>query len=437
MNLPTATKKLIYFSFPIIIGQLGQMLIAAGDVYVASMHSTESVASIGVAGGVLNPIFLFGIGLMMGISPAMAISRGEGSDTKNNLFSIIGYSLLYGLLLSFIMIIINKFVPYFGFDEKLVKPIQDYIDIVLWSIPFALLFQGIKEYLQAYDKVMLPNILSMVGVVLNLGINYVLCFGYRDFDGLGTIGLAYASFLIRFILAVVILAMVFKKIDFSQFSFSFITKTFKFSVPIAFMFFLEVLAFCTVTILSGKLGIVEAAANNIIMTIASIAFMIPLSMSSAIATKVGHALGAKNYIELRIYTRASIYMVGTFVLLSASFFYLFPVQIMAVVSKDPAVIKLGVSLLFIVMIFQFFDGFQVLLTGILRGLKSTRVSSILVFVGYWVIGIPTGVLLGFNTPLGAKGLWIGLAISLGIVAFALTIYTSTIFKKLELIHEDI
>ncbi len=412
------------------IGQLGQMLVSAGDVFVATRYSTESVASIGVASGVINPIFLFGIGLMMGVSPSLAMSRGEGTDDKETLFSIIIYALLVGGSLTILTLIANEFVPYFGFDPSLVPSIQQYISIVSWSFPFALLFQGIKEFLQAYDEVFMPNMLALGSVVLNLIINFILVFGFAGFGGIGEVGLAYASLAIRIILAGTILLLVWSKLSNLNFDKLLVLNIFKFSLPIAFMFFLEVLAFCTVTILSGVLGVTEAATNNIIMTLASIAFMIPLSISSAVSVKVGNAYGRKSLHDVRRYTQSSLIIVLSFVGCSASFFFFFPEQVMGLLSKDFDVIQLGIKLLLIVAIFQLFDGFQVLLTGVLRGLNSTHISSALVFMGYWLIGIPIGIYLAFYTDIGAEGLWIGLALSLSIVATLMAIFTMYRFRKL-------
>ena len=64
MNIKTAIKELTNLSLPIILGQVGMMLIGVGDTYIASSYSTEAVAAIGLANGVINPVFLFGIGLM-------------------------------------------------------------------------------------------------------------------------------------------------------------------------------------------------------------------------------------------------------------------------------------------------------------------------------------------------------------------------------------
>jgi len=146
-----STKDLFFFSVPIVFGQLGIMLITFGDMFVATKHSTLSVASIGVATGVFNPIFLLGIGLMMGVSPSMAIRRGKGEDTHQYLKSSLVYSLIVGFVLTGVMFIVNQFVPYFGISPEMIVPVQNYISIVAWSFPFGYIFQVIKEFLQSFE----------------------------------------------------------------------------------------------------------------------------------------------------------------------------------------------------------------------------------------------------------------------------------------------
>ncbi len=431
MSLVSSVKSILILSIPIIIGQLGQMLIGAGDVYIATKFSTHAVASIGVAGGIINPIFLFGIGLMMGVSPSLAFLRGEGKENEDHLFSIIIYSLVVGLILTGILLIVNKFIWVIGIEPSLVDSINTYIDIVAWSIPFAIVFQGIKEYLQGFEKVFLPNLLSILAVFLNLALNYFLVFGGLGFSGMGEVGLAYASLIIRILLCIAIIISVIGKFKIKKISRELILKIYKFSFPIAFMFFLEVLGFATVAVLSGKLGVIEAAANNIIMTLASISFMIPLSLSSAVAVKVGHSFGRKDKEGILEHIRGVLITTIIFTICSISFFIIIPQELMMFISDDVDVIKLGVKLLFIVAIFQLSDGIQVVLSGVLRGMNNTKISSIMVLIGYWVIGIPSGIYLTFFAGFGAVGLWSGLAISLFLVAITLGFSTVKVFRELK------
>lgn len=432
MDLGKSIKSILKLSIPIIIGQLGQMLITAGDVYIATMYSTKAVAGIGIAGGIVNPIFLFGIGLMMGVSPSLAVIRGEGHNEKDALSSVFLYSLVAGLALTFVMLFLNNFIKVLGVKEELIPSIKTYISIVAWSFPFAIVFQGLKEYLQSFERVILSNVLAILAVIINLGLNYLFVFGMDGIPGMGEVGLAYASLCIRILLCLSLFVYVFGFFPKKKISPPLIRRIFKFSLPIAFMFFLEVLAFCTVTILSGKISIVAAATNNIIMTIASISFMIPLSISSAVAVKVGHGYGQKDRESILGYMKASIVTAMVYIMIAASFFFIFPKQIMLFMTNDVEVIELGIKLLFIVAVFQFSDSLQVILSGVLRGLDDTKTSSYLVFIGYWIIGIPIGIYLTFNLNYGTEGLWSGLAISLSMVAIALSTLTFKRYRGLKL-----
>jgi MATE family multidrug resistance protein len=94
------------------------------------------------------------------------------------------------------------------------------------------------------------------------------------------------------------------------------------------------------------------------------------------------------------------------------------------------VIDWGKKILFWIALFQLFDGAQVTLSGILRGLSVTRPSSIAIFIGYWIIGIPLGYFLGFHQGMEAQGFWIGLAISLAVVALMLSLVLKNQMRQL-------
>ena len=419
MNLQHAAKSLILLASPIIVGQLGQMLVTAGDVYVASLYSTKSVAAIGVASGVINPFYLFGMGLMMGVSPSLAIRRGSGVDKREDLSSILVYSAIWGVLICVTTLLANLAVPYFGFQPELVPSIQLYINIVSWSLPFGIIFQGVREYLQAYEDVFYANLISILAVLFNLVVNYVLVFGGLGIEAMGEVGLAWASFITRVVQCLILLIYALRHEVLNKVSMKLGSNIFKFSLPIAIMFFFEVLAFCSVSLLSGKISVIAAATNNLVLTFASILFMVPLSIASAVAVKIGNAFGRHDFQEIKLFTNSAFFLVFIFVCCTSLLLFGLPSEIMGIMTKDPEVTNLGIKILFIVAIFQLFDSLQVVLSGILRGLKQTKMPSLLVFIGYWIFGIPSGYYLTFQADYGAVGLWIGLAISLSLVSLFL------------------
>ena len=79
-------------------------------------------------------------------------------------------------------------------------------------------------------------------------------------------------------------------------------------------------------------------------------------------------------------------------------------------------VGLAVALLRVAAVFQLFDASQVALANMLRGLHDSRWPLVIALFGYWGVGAPIGLALGFLTPLGGVGVWIGLASGLAVVA---------------------
>jgi MATE family multidrug resistance protein len=419
MTIPSALKQIAILSGPIILGQVSQTLIGAGDVYVASLHSTDTVASVGVAVGIMNPILLFGIGLTMGISALFSIKRGAGEAVKGKVSTVLAYSLAIGLILTLALWGVQLLIPYFGIQAPLVKPIQTYLSIIAWSIPPLIVFQGLKEYMQAFERVLAPNLLSIAAVIFNVIINYVLVFGWGPINGMGEIGLPIASVIVRVLLCLGLLGYLLLTEKWSFPEIRLPQELFKFSLPIASAFFLEILAFCLVSVLSGTLGVQEAAANNIILTLASTLFMVPLSLSSAASVKIGNAFGLQSRLAVKTYIQAVFVFTLSYSLFSSSLLAAAPHSLMSFFSNDPEVILLGVRVCYIVAIFQFFDCLQVTCSGVLRGLKETRFPLLMVVLAFWLIGIPTGTYLTYQLDFGIRGLWIGLALGLAVASIGL------------------
>jgi MATE family multidrug resistance protein len=144
--------------------------------------------------------------------------------------------------------------------------------------------------------------------------------------------------------------------------------------------------------------------------------MVPLGVSSAAAVMVGHAVGRGDAEGVRRATVASLVVGAGFMLCTGGLFILAPEPLAGLYTPDVAVIALAALLLPLAGLFQVFDGLQVVAIGLLRGLGDTRMPMIVNVIGFWCIGIPVSLWLGFGLDYGAVGLWWGLVVGLVIVA---------------------
>ncbi len=426
-----AFKELLQFSAPIILGQIGLMLIGTGDMVIAGRYSRECLAAIGLAISIANPIQISLLGMQFSISPLLAQKRGKGEELGPYFWTIIVYSLLISIVSSLLTYLSFKIVPLLGYTESLNRIIKDYLIITSFSSFGLCLYQGTKEFFQSMEKTLAANTVALGAAGLNVLLNYALVFGAYGMPQLHEVGLAWASLSVRLLMGVgLFLITVSWWRQKSKIDWAFMVELLKLGAPISLSLFFEILAFCSVTLFIGKFAEVQTAANNLALNVGSLAFMVPLSVSVAVGVKVGHAYGEKNKRALMIYAQMSLLISFFFTLLMGLTFYIFPQYVISLYTSDSFVIDWGKKLLFWVACFQLFDGAQVTIAGILRGLSITRAASISIFTGYWLIGIPFGYYLGFYTDLQAQGFWIGLATSLAVVAIMLGIILRKKFQDL-------
>jgi MATE family multidrug resistance protein len=161
------------------------------------------------------------------------------------------------------------------------------------------------------------------------------------------------------------------------------------------------------------------AAHQIAINCAAVTFMVPLGVSSAAAVVVGQAIGRR---EPHLARRRGFIAVGlgiSFMGCAALAFVLIPRPILHIYTNNVQVIGVAVRLLGLAALFQLFDGIQIVSTGALRGLGSTRVPMLINFAGYWLFGLPLGYWLCFVLGLGIYGVWWGLTLALIVISLIL------------------
>lgn len=420
LNRKQALKQLLIFAGPIILGQVGLMLIGTGDMIIAGRFSREALAAIGLAISIANPVMMLGLGLQFAISPLLAQKRGQGEDVSQYFWTVVFFSLIIGVVTCVMTLLSVLIIPYLGYEENLNVLIREYLIITSFSNVGICLYQGMKEFFQSQEKIIVANIVALISVGVNLFFNYAFVFGAFGMPNLREAGLAWASLAVRIFMGGSLLVTAhhfFRKSK--ALHYGFLKEVMKLGTPITISIFFEVMAFCSVTLFVGRFSESQIAANNLALNIGSLAFMIPLSIASAVGVKVGHAYGERKFGNISIFSQVSLFSSFCFTLIMGIVFYTQPEFVLSLYTTDPSVLEWGKVLLFWVACFQLFDGAQVTIAGILRGLGVSRPSSIAIFIGYWIIGIPLGYYLGFHAGMESQGFWIGLALSLALVSIML------------------
>ncbi len=425
-------KDILNIALPIMLGNLGFILIGVGDVIVAGRHSTDTLAAVSIATAIINCISMFGIGILCSISAILSNYRGAGKNAEKYFYPSLKFTAILSVIITLAIIAFIPVIGKLGFEDKLVPLIKDYFWILAFSTFGAYLHCMSKEYLQAFEIVVFPNILTVICIFVNLILNIILAFGFGPIPEMGVKGLALSSFITRYIMGGVLFWYCFKRTNIQHFKDkNYYKDLLKVGTPSSLAVVIEFIGFNAVTVILGRISGIYAAAQNIVCTLTTISFMIPFAISNATAVKVGFANGAKYYKSLKTYAYTGILMAVTFMACSAIVVSTFPEFLVSLFTKDKQLIDVCIPIVFALCFFQVFDGLQVALAGIFKGLKQTGVVMLANFIGYWLVSIPVGCFLGFKLKLNLLGFWYGLVCAAVVLCSILFTTMLIKFKKMK------
>lgn len=420
-------RDLVNIAGPIILGNLGFILIGVGDVIVAGRHSTDTLAAISIATAVLNCIMMFGIGILVCLSALLSNYRGAGKEAEKYFYPALKFSAILASITSVLIFACIPLIDKLGFEAKLVPMIKDYFFVTAFSTFGAYIHCMAKEFLQAFEIVVFPNILTVFCIFVNLILNIIFVFGFGPIPSMGVIGLAIASLITRYFMGAVLLWYCYKKVDIKYHKEkAFYKDLVKIGAPSSLAIMIEFIGFNAITVILGRISGVYAAAQNIVCTLTSVSFMVPLAISNATAVKVGFANGAKYYKSMKKYAFTGIWICVAFMACSAICVGLFPEFLIKLFTSDKELIEVCIPIVYVLCFFQVFDGLQVALAGVFKGIKQTSVVMIANFIAYWLVSIPLGCYLGLKLKMNLIGFWYSLGVSAVILC---TIMFTTMMRK--------
>jgi MATE family multidrug resistance protein len=407
------------------------MSMGVVDTLMVGPLGPAAIGATGMGSSVFTAIVIFGMGLMLGLDAL--VSQAYGARRLAESVRWLHHGVFLALAASpFVMLAAwGAFatMDWWGLHPEIRVLAGPYLRIVAFGALPLLLYAAARRYLQGVHVVR-PIMVALISAnAVNAAANWVLIYGRLGMPALGVEGSAWATTLARVYMAWFLFVAIRRLhrrgdrelLDVSVvFDVARLTRLVTLGFPAAAQITLEVGVFATATALAGRLDPISSASHQIALNLASLAFMVPLGLSSAAAVRVGHAVGAGDATRA-VRTGWTALAAGGVVMATIGLaFFLWPEPMLRAFTTDVRVIDIGIRLLAIAAAFQLFDGAQAVATGVLRGLGETRTPMITNAIGHWVLGLPTGYTLCFVAGWGVAGLWIGLSIGLVFVAIALT-----------------
>ena len=421
--LKTEVKQTIIFSLPIIVGQLGQMLMSVVDNFMVGKIGAEALAASSIANALFTLIMVLGFGLSMAVTPITAISYGAGKEKECG--EVLRQGLIInvgcGVLLCIITIAASEFIQYMNQPSEIVGPASLYMKVLGLSMIPLMVFQSYRQFAEGVSYLKPAMIITLLANLINVMANWVFIFGNLGAPELGLTGAGIATISSRAFMAVTLVLVVVQSsklkrfdptLNYGKIDFAMIRRLLSIGIPAGFQYFFEVSAFAASSVMIGWIGTTELAAHQIAGNLAQISFMVAMGISAAGTIRVSNALGRKDIRGTRNAGFSATLLCAVFMATAGLIFIAFRFFLPSLYISDEAVINLSASLLIIVAFFQVSDGTQTVGIGILRGLTDMKIPTLITITAYWFIGLPCGYILGFTFNMGIFGIWYGLLISL-------------------------
>ena len=416
-------KALARLGLPIVVGQLGMMLLGFADTLMIGHHSTEELAAASFVNNLMVLGVVFGIGFSLGLTPVVGALIGLGQREKAGLAlrcSLVANSTV-GLLLTLVAGLLYLFIDRLGQPVELLPVIRPYYLIVTGTLLPMMWFNGCKQFTDGIALTRYGMWILLSGNGLNILGNWLLINGIGPFPELGLEGAGYSTLFSRIVMVAAYLLLLGRSQTFAtfrngifhiRFDRSLLQRLYRLGWPMAFQSGMETAAFSLSAIMVGWLGTIALASHQIMVTISQFNFMIYLGLGTAVSIRISHFHGQGKAQEVRETATAGFHLMLLLELLLSVVVYLFHEQ-MGGWFTDNAEVSTMVSSLFIVfMAYQFGDGMQINYVNALRGISDVKALVIIAFIAYFIISLPAGYLFGFVLNLGLTGIWLAFPFAL-------------------------
>jgi len=426
------TKSFLKLAVPMFGSQVALQLIGINSVIQSGNYSSEVLAGILMANGLYWPL-MFGLGgVIFFVTPMVA--QLFGANKLKEIGPLVRQAMWLVIpIVLFIMILLgqaSKLLVFVGVEEGIIKHTDEYLSMFIFAIPPIMLSQPLRSLSEGITRprpIMYINIGMLVMAVIG---NYCFIYGNWGFPEMGARGAGLSAIIGTWTALFTLIFYVwwsknYKSTEFfSRFdwpSLRVIKDILRGGIPLGLSNFFEIGMFSGSTLILGSLGSQVVAAHGIALNIGGLLFMVPMSIGLAAAVRVGNKVGEQDFKGARYSSFYAVKFGSSLGLINSFVLLLFAELIVSsIFTDDQAVISIAVVLLMFAALFQVADAVAMCGMGSLRGYKDTFGPMLIVFVAYWIIGLPFGYSLAVTdtwaVTLGAAGMWSGMCIGLIIAA---------------------
>ena len=382
------TRKILIFSFPLMLSSILQLLYNAADIVVVGRFTgPTALAAVGSTGAIINLTINIFIGLSVGASVAVAADYGAGKlkNVRETVHTAMTLSVIGGVVLGIFGVLMAKtFMQWMGSPHDVLDQATLYLQIYFAGLPATMIYNFAAAVLRAVGDTKRPlyylSISGVVNVLLNL--YFVIVFH------MGVAGVGLATVISQCISAALIVICMLRstgavhlnpremRIHRDKFA-----KIARVGLPAGLQGSIFSISNVLIQSSVNSFGSVVMAGNAASANLEGFIYASMNTFYQAALSFAGQNMGARKPDRVRRVLVVCTVLVTAVGLLLGGLAYLFRFPLLGVYSPDPAVVNSGIFRLEIICTTYFLCGIMDVLVGELRGMGYSIVPMLVSLLG--------------------------------------------------------
>lgn len=427
---------LLRLGLPVIIGQVGLILVGFADNVMVSHHSLDELAAASFVNNFLNLVIIFGMGFSYGLTPLVATNKewGRSDQVAHYLGHSFQLNLLIALLIGGGLLLLEGSLELFNLPHELHAIALPYYRIQILGFMVVMLFNTFKQYTEGMGDTQIPMYITLAGNVLNIGLNYLLIYGKGGFPEWGLYGAGLATLISRIAMLLAIVAVtallpryreILERLRRLRWSWrEGMAPLLRLGTPVALQMGMEAASFSIAVILVARIGTSALAAHQIIATVSTLGFMVYYGIGAATAIRSSTLLAQGERQETRRVASAGVYLCLFVAAVMMPLLVLFREPVVRLFNADLSVTEATYLALIPLCIYQIGDALQIIYANALRGISRVAILAPAAALCHLIVAPAMAWLFGFNiglhgAPLQLMGIWFAFPVSLTLLGLIL------------------
>lgn len=429
-------RPLLRLGLPVIIGQVGLILVGFADNVMVSHHSLSELAAASFVNNFLNLVIIFGMGFSYGLTPLVATNKEWGRSDQVSHY--LGHSFLLNLLISLLigggLFLLEGSLGAFNLSEELRPIALPYYRIQILGFMVVMLFNTFKQYTEGMGDTQIPMYITLAGNVLNIGLNYLLIYGKGGFPEWGLYGAGLSTLVSRVVMLIAIVAVtallpryrkILERVKGLHWSWrEGLMPLLRLGTPVALQMGMEAASFSVAVILVARISTSALAAHQIIATISTLGFMVYYGIGAATAIRSSTLLAQGERRETRYVASAGVYLCLFVAAVMMPLLVLCREPVVRLFNADLSVAEATYLALIPLCLYQIGDALQIVYANALRGISRVAMLAPAAALCHLIVAPTMAWLFGFGVGLEGNGpqlmgVWFAFPVSLTLLGLIL------------------